>query len=103
LSTKVAANSYSSLTKVAANSSSSSTIVAANGQWLVLSIFCTCNGNNPTESIKELGKRSRLWSPRDVNLEQLTWLSRDRAEEIVEEEEEGRRQRRRSGGNTEKG
>jgi hypothetical protein len=32
---------------VAANSSSS-TMVAANSQWLVLSICCTCNGNNPT-------------------------------------------------------
>jgi hypothetical protein len=48
LSTKVAANSNSSSTKVAANSSSSSTMVAANSQWLVLSICCTCNGNNPT-------------------------------------------------------
>jgi hypothetical protein len=44
----VAANSSSSSTKVAANSSSSSTMVAANSQWLVLSICCTCNGNNPT-------------------------------------------------------
>jgi len=42
-----ATSSYSSLTKVAANSSSSSTMVATNSQWLVLSIFCTCNGNNP--------------------------------------------------------
>jgi hypothetical protein len=54
LSTKVAANSSSSSTKVAANSSSSSTMVAVNSQWLVLSICCTCNGNNPTLSIADL-------------------------------------------------
>ena len=43
-----ATSSNTSSTKVAANSSSSSTMVAANSQWLVLSICCTCNGNNPT-------------------------------------------------------
>jgi hypothetical protein len=33
---------------VATNCSSSSTMVAANSQWLVPTICCTCNGNNPT-------------------------------------------------------
>jgi len=37
-----------------------------------------------------------------MHVEQLTWLSRDRAEELDEEEEEEEGRRRRSGENTKK-
>jgi hypothetical protein len=44
-------------------------MVAANSQWLVPTICCTCNGNNPTvnsvnqiKKLKEKSVREKLWN-----------------------------------------
>jgi hypothetical protein len=49
-------------------------MVAANSQWLVLSICCTCNGNNPTLESLDLSK-NKLTGAIPMQLISLTFLS----------------------------